>query len=87
MNNERKVTTRPMSEIEQRMYEDLAWSRTAPEVQQHAGMLVAIYNKQVLAVGLDQDILLAEAAGRAGCPKEHIVVTVVAPATLDEIPH
>ena len=73
-----------MNEIEQQMHEDLRWASTAPEVQQHEGLLVAAYKKQVLGAGRDRDTLVAEAAAKGGCPWHDIVVVVVPRATLDD---
>ncbi len=66
-----------MSPLEQQMAEDLEWAETAAEVQQHEGMLVAVYRKEVLSVGRDQDTLVAEAAAKAGCPWPDIVIVAV----------
>jgi len=59
----------------------------APEVQQHTGMFVAVYNKCVVAAGTDQDAVLIQGAEKAQCPQEHLAVIIVPSADLFEIPH
>jgi hypothetical protein len=80
------VTSRPLSPPEQRMLEDLRWGASAPEVQQHAGKVVAIRQRRVLAVGLDRQALRREASARAGCEEGEIVLLAVPAADLSEIP-
>ena len=56
---------RKMTEVEQRMTDDLEWAEHAPEVQEnpdHYGKSVVVYNKQILAVGKDSQALLEQAA-------------------------
>jgi hypothetical protein len=79
-----------MTEVEQRMTDDFAWAQEAPEVQQdpdHFGKLVAVCNKQVLAVGRDRQALVAQAAQRAGVSGEQVVVVLVPRPGLWEVPH
>jgi hypothetical protein len=84
------METRPMTELEQRMMDDLVWAEHAPEVQEnpeHYGKFVVIYNKQILAVGGNRPGLVEEAAERVGVPKQHLVVVIVDRPGLWEIPH
>lgn len=67
----------PATPPEQQMADDLAWARTAPEVQQHVGKIVAICDKRVLAVGTRHGRVRSEAARKAGCPPWQIVVVIV----------
>ncbi len=78
---------RMMTELEQRLLEDLIWSETAPEVQQHRGQLVVIRNKRVLGAGRDRKALVAQAAAAEHCSEHELLVTVVPPEGLWEIPH
>jgi hypothetical protein len=75
-----------LNEIEQQMSDDLDWAEEAPEVQQHHGKLVVVYKKQVLAVGTDQDALLREAADKAQCSLDDLVVVVVPAVDVFEVP-
>ncbi len=81
------MNERSWSPLEQQMWDDLVWSETAPEVQQHKGQLVVIHNKRVVAHGTDRPALVAEAAAKEGCPDYELVVVVVLPDELWEIPH
>ncbi len=76
-----------MTPLEKRMSEDLHWGLTAPEVQQHHGKLVVIRNKRVIAVGLDQQALLEQAAAQEQCPTWEFVVEVVPPLEFWDTPH
>ena len=81
---------RKMTEVEQRMTEDLDWAEHAPEVQDnpdHYGKFVVVYNKQILAVGKDSQALLEQAAEKAGVPWEELIVVIVPRPGLWEIPH
>jgi hypothetical protein len=82
---------RPMTELEQRMTDDLDWAEHAPEVQQnpeHYGKFVVVYNKRMLAVGRDSQALVEEAAKQVGVPWQHLVVLIVhRPGSFWEIPH
>jgi hypothetical protein len=81
---------RKMTEVEQRMTDDLDWAQHAPEVQQnpdHYGKSVVIYHKQILAVGKDSQALLEQAAEKAGVPWQELLVLVVPHPGLWEIPH
>jgi hypothetical protein len=75
-----------LSDIERQMAEDLHWGLGAPEIRQHAGKLVAVHRKRLVGVGTDRQKLVAEAAERAQCPWEDVVVLVVPPADLSELP-
>jgi hypothetical protein len=80
---------RKMSELEQRMSDDLDWAEHAPEVQQNPenyGKSVVVYDKRILAVGKDSKALLETAAAVAGVPWQHLVVLVVPRPGLSEIP-
>jgi hypothetical protein len=79
-----------MTEVEQRMTDDLDWAEHAPEVQEnpdHFGKSVVVYNKQILAVGKDSQALLEQAAKQAGVASQELVVLIVARPGLWEIPH
>ncbi len=79
--------TLQLNELEQQMADDLRWASRSPEVRQHAGKLVAVYKKQILSVGTDRNVLVAQAAEKADCGWQQIVVYVVPGAALSEIPH
>jgi hypothetical protein len=84
------MQVRRLTELEQRMTEDLTWAEHAPEVQEnpeHYGKFVVVYNKQILAVGRDRPALVEQAAERAGVPWQHLVVVIVPRPGLGEIPH
>jgi hypothetical protein len=76
-----------LSDIEQRMTDDLEWAESALDVQQHVGQLVVVYHKRVVGVGTDQNALLAKAAAQEHCPEEDLVIVLVPRADLQEIPH
>jgi hypothetical protein len=79
-----------MSELEQRMTDDLVWAEKAPEVQQnpeHYGKLVVVYNQRILGVGRDCQALVEQAAKEAGVPREDLVVLIVHRPDSWEIPH
>lgn len=81
---------RRMSELEQRMTDDLDWAEQAPEVQQnpeHYGKFVVVYNKRMLAVGRDHQALVEQAAAQVGVPWQQLVVLIVHRPGLWEIPH
>jgi hypothetical protein len=81
---------RKMTELEQRMTDDLNWAEHATEVQEnreHYGKFVVVYNKCVLAVGEDRQALVERAALRAGVPRQHLVTLIVPRPGLWEIPH
>jgi hypothetical protein len=71
---------------ESQQAEDLRWAATAPEVQQHAGKVVVIHKKRVVAAGTDRRSLLAEAAAMEQCPWWELAVEVVPPGEHWEIP-
>jgi len=77
----------PLSDVEQRMTDDLYWARTAPEVQRHQGKLVVVRNRRVVAIGTDPATLLAQAAVHENCPEEELLIVPVPRADLQEIPH
>ncbi len=81
------ITSRPMTPVEKRMHEDLYWAAQAPEVQQHLGKIVVIRNKRVIAVGLDQQALLEQAAAQEQCPIGEFVVEIVPGLDFWETPH
>lgn len=86
------MQVRKMTELEQRMTDDLDWAEHAPEVQQnpeHFGKFVIVYNKRILAVGRDHRAVIEEAAKKAGVPWQHLVVLIVhrPESFLLEIPH
>jgi hypothetical protein len=66
-----------LNDIEQRMSDDVNWALTAPEVQQHHGQLVAVYQKRVVGVGLDRMALVRQAAQQEQCHWGDIAVVVV----------
>jgi hypothetical protein len=81
---------RKMTDLEQRMTDDLDWAEHAPEVQQnpeHFGKFVVVYNKRVLGVGTDRQAVVEEAAQQVGVPWQHLVVLIVHRPDLWEIPH
>ncbi len=84
------MQTREMTELEQRMFADLNWAGHAPEVQEnpeHYGKFVVVYDKRILAVGKDSQVLLIEAAEKAGVPQHELVSVIVPRPGLWEIPH
>src|SRR5260370_7396977 len=81
---------RRMSDLEQRMTDDLDWAEHAPEVQEnpdHYGKFVVVYNKRILAVGKDSQALVTQAAEQVGVPWQHLVVLIVPPPALPKTPH
>src|SRR5438105_3579710 len=81
---------RKMTEVEQRMTDDLDWAEHAPEVQEkpeHYGKSVIVYKKRILAVGKDCPALRQQAAEQAGVPWQDLVVVPVPRPGLWEIPH
>ena len=81
---------RKLTELEQRMTDDLIWAEHAPEVQEnpeHHGKFVVVYNKQILGVGGDRQALVERAAEQVGVPRQHLVVVIVPRPGLWEIPH
>jgi hypothetical protein len=81
---------RKMTELEQRMTDDLNWAEQATEVQEnpdHHGKFVVIYNKRVLGVGEDRKALVERTAERAGVPRQHLVTLIVPRPGAWEIPH
>lgn len=71
-----------LNETERRVSADLDWADSAPEVQEHQGKLVIIRNRRVIAVGTDQDALLAEATAREQCSEEELAIALVPRAEL-----
>ncbi|MBI3708260.1 MAG: hypothetical protein HY246_11365, partial [Proteobacteria bacterium] len=55
----RSIREYMLSDVERKQTEDLAWGMIAPEVQQHAGKLVLVKDRQVIAVGLYPDAMLS----------------------------
>jgi hypothetical protein len=81
---------REMTELEQRMTDDLDWAEQAPQVQEnpdHYGKFVVVYHRQILAVGPDRQALVERAAEQVGVPWQHLVVVVVPRRGAWEIPH
>jgi len=68
------------------MSDDLHWALRAPEVRQHGGMLVAVHEKRVVGVGTDRHALVTQAAERAHCAWQDLVVVVVPAPDLAELP-
>ncbi len=84
------MQTREMTEVEQRMLNDLHWAGHAPEVQEnpeHYGKTIVIYDRRILAVGKDSLALLEEAAEKAGVPWQELVTVIVPRPGLWEIAH
>jgi hypothetical protein len=84
------MARRTMTELEQRMTDDLNWAEHATEVQEnsdHYGKFVVIYNKRVLAVGEDRKALVERAAEWAGVPRQNLVTLIVPRPGLWGIPH
>ena len=81
-----ELARRPMTALEKQLFDDLGWAATAPEVQRHAGKLVVVHKKKVVAVGEDQGLLLAQAAAEEKCLPEELVIEVVPGDSLDEAP-
>ncbi len=75
-----------LNELEKQLSGDLQWALRAPEVRQYAGKLVAVHQKRVVGVGVNRDALVAEAAEKAQCPRQNVVVLVVPSADLSELP-
>ncbi len=78
------MTEYQWGQAEKKTSEDFHWALHAPEVQQHTGKLVAIYDKRVLAVGTDRDALVREAVRKVGCGPEELVVMVVPSLSFDD---
>ena len=76
-----------LSAIEQQMSDDLQWALAAPEVQQHHGKFVAVYQKRVVGVGTDRMALVQQAAEQEHCHWGDIAVVVVPSREVWEIPH
>lgn len=76
-----------LNAIERQMAEDVQWALTAPEVQQHQGKLVAVYQKRVVGVGTDRKALVEQAAEREQCHWGDIAVVVVPSRDTWEVPH
>jgi hypothetical protein len=71
---------RKMTEVEQRLTDDLDWAEHAPEVQEnseHYGKFVVVYDKRILAVGRDRQVSVDQAAEQAGVPRQHLAVLIV----------
>jgi hypothetical protein len=78
------------TELDQQIADDFSWAQTAAEVQQnpeHFGKLVAVYQRRVLAVGRDRQLLAEQAARAAPVPGDQVVIVLVARPGLWEIPH
>ena len=75
-----------LTETEKQLSEDLQWALRAPEVRQYAGKLVAVHQKRVIAVGANRDALVVEAAEKAKCPRQNVVILVVPSADFSETP-
>ncbi len=75
-----------LNQVEQQLADDLQWALRSPEVRQYAGQLVAVHKKRVVGVGTNRDALVTQAAEKAQCPGHDLVVMVVPPADLTEIP-
>jgi hypothetical protein len=75
-----------LNDKEKQMSDDLQWALGAPEVRKYSGKLVAVYQKCVVGVGSNRDSLVAEAAERAKCPWQEVVVCVVPAADLTDVP-
>src|SRR5205823_6982732 len=76
----RVMQVRKMTELEQRMTDDLDWAEHAPEVQQnpdHYGKFVVVHNKRVLAAGTDSRALVEQAAEQVGVPWQQLVILIV----------
>jgi hypothetical protein len=84
---ETTVQQRRMTDVEQRMLDDLDWAEKDPEVQQHHGKFVVVYQKRILAVGTDRMALVQHAAEQVGVPWQHLLVVVVPSPEMCEIPH
>jgi hypothetical protein len=76
-----------LNERERKLLADLEWAQTAPEVQRHHGQLVVVRGKRVLGVGVDRPALVRQAAAQEGCSEFELVVVVVPPEGLVELPH
>ena len=84
------MPVRKMTEVEQRMTDDLDWAEHAPEVQgnpENDGKSVVVYNQRILAVGKDSQALLEQTAEQAGVSWQELVVLNVPRPGLWEIPH
>lgn len=84
--------SRRMTEVEQRMMDDLDWASEAPEVQQNPdyhGKFVVVQDRQILGFGRDRMALAKEIEEKAGIPAlQQVVVIVHRPGSfLQEIPH
>jgi len=69
-----------MTDLEQRMLDDLRWGSEAAEVQNnpdHYGKLAAVHNKRLLGVGTERRALAEQAAKEVGVHWQEIVVVIV----------
>jgi Family of unknown function (DUF5678) len=82
----RPIESRPMTPLEKRQCEDASWATNAPEVHQYPGEFVVVRNKRVVAHGLDENQLVKQAAAQEQCPEYELVVLVIPPLELWEIP-
>jgi hypothetical protein len=75
-----------LNAAEKQIADDLHWALQAPEVLQHAGKIVAIHKKRVIGVGTDRNSLVPQAAEKAQCSWQDLVILVVPAADLTELP-
>jgi hypothetical protein len=69
--------SRPLTERERRIADDIDFARDAPSVQSHRGMFVAVFNRRVVAVSDDHTALVNEGSKAAGCRPEELAIVVV----------
>ena len=81
------MDTLRLYDIEQQQLDDLRWAASSHEMRQYAGQLVAVHKKRVVGVGADRKALVTQAAEKAQCPCQDLVVVVVPGADFSEVPH
>jgi hypothetical protein len=66
------------SEEDRQRCADMYWALDDPEVQgRYAGKYVAVYQKQVLAAGVDLQAVYAEAQEKSGLPRGRIAIAAI----------
>ena len=69
---------RKLTEEEREQLADMEWAATDPELQkQYPDEFVAVYQRQVIAHGHDEEAFLEEAQRITGRPKHKIAITTV----------
>jgi hypothetical protein len=75
--------SRQGTEEDRRFWDDFAWTENNPEFKErYVGKWVAVYKRELLAVGDEGIAVLEEAARKSGAPPNTIVLLVI-PDTTD----